>query len=300
MNINIGTLNLCLGLKNKKDEVKRLLSTNKLDILCLQETELESNYPTDILAFKGFAFEAENNRNKIRTGIYIKDNVGYTRRKDLEKEDFHIVIIELNDRKKTRIINIYRTFNPPMGFTQKTFFDEQISIINNASNSNTIIIGDLNLDYNKKHDVTYSHYNYFVAIEPIIEKFNLIQIVNFNTWSRVVLNQIKTSCLDHIYLNNPTSIKNLKYLTPPFGDHLLVSFTINSELQNPFISYRRNWQKYSKEALNAKLESQNWQILNDDVQGYWNCFESRLVQIVDELAPLELIAEKKHSRYNHP
>ena len=78
MNINIGTLNLCLGLKNKKDEVKRLLSTNKLDILCLQETELESNYPTDILAFKGFAFEAENNRNKIRTGIYIKDTLSYT------------------------------------------------------------------------------------------------------------------------------------------------------------------------------------------------------------------------------
>ena len=104
MNINIGTLNLCLGLKNKKDEVKRLLSTNKLDILCLQETELESNYPTDILAFKGYAFEAENNRNKIRTGTYIKDNIGYMRRKDLEKENFHIVIIELNDRKKQELL----------------------------------------------------------------------------------------------------------------------------------------------------------------------------------------------------
>ena len=96
MNINIGTLNLCLGLKNKKDEVKRLLSTNKLDILCLQETELESNYPSDILAFKGFAFEAENNRNKIRTGIYIKDTLSYTRRRDLEKEDSHIIIIDFN------------------------------------------------------------------------------------------------------------------------------------------------------------------------------------------------------------
>ena len=99
----------------------------------------------------------------------------------------------------------------------------------------------------------------------------------------------------------PKTIKNLKYVTPPFGDHLLVSFTINSELKNTIVAYRRNWQKYSKEALNAKLESQNWQILNDDVQGYWNCFESRLVRIVDELAPLELIAEKKkHSRHNHP
>ena len=58
MNINIGTLNLCLGLKNIKDEVKRLVTTKKLDILCLQETELESNFPTDILSFKGYDFAA--------------------------------------------------------------------------------------------------------------------------------------------------------------------------------------------------------------------------------------------------
>ena len=89
---------------------------------------------------KGYAFEAEKNQNKIRTGTYIKDTVSYTRRRDLEKEDSHIVIIELNDRKTTRIINIYRAFTPPQGLTQRSFLDQQVLIINNASSSNTIIV----------------------------------------------------------------------------------------------------------------------------------------------------------------
>ena len=150
MNLKIGTLNLCLGLRNKKDELERIITTNKIDILCLQETELESDYPTNILSFRGFNLETEINKTKIRTGIYIKETISYTRRTDLEKEDSHIVIIDLNDRKKTRVINIYRAFSPPQGLTQKTLFEQQLSVLNLATNPNTIIIGDLNLDYNKK------------------------------------------------------------------------------------------------------------------------------------------------------
>ena len=38
--LRIATLNLCLGLKYKKDLVKEILLTNEIDILSLQETEL--------------------------------------------------------------------------------------------------------------------------------------------------------------------------------------------------------------------------------------------------------------------
>ena len=32
--------------------------------------------------------------------------------------------------------------------------------------------------------------------------------------------------------------------------------------------------------------------MNDDVQGFWNCYESILVEIIDELAPMELQKDK--------
>ena len=55
-NITIGTWNLCLGLRNKKDYVSKIINENKLDIVCLQETDIEPNYPIDILSFKGWWF----------------------------------------------------------------------------------------------------------------------------------------------------------------------------------------------------------------------------------------------------
>ena len=46
------TLNLCLGLKNKKLEVENLMSQNEISILCMQEIEIESNYDPSVLNIK--------------------------------------------------------------------------------------------------------------------------------------------------------------------------------------------------------------------------------------------------------
>ena len=59
--MKIATLNLCLGLRNKKDEIKRIIEHNNIDIMCLQETELPGDYPIDLLSFKGYNYESENN-----------------------------------------------------------------------------------------------------------------------------------------------------------------------------------------------------------------------------------------------
>ena len=39
---------MCLGLKNKKDDIERLMIENNIDILCMQETEIEVDYATNI------------------------------------------------------------------------------------------------------------------------------------------------------------------------------------------------------------------------------------------------------------
>ena len=42
----------------------------------------------------------------------------------------------------------------------------------------------------------------------------------------------------------------------------------------------------SSTSLCTKLENVNWDINVNDIQGYWNVFESLLIKIVDEVAPL--------------
>ena len=92
MGFKIVTLNLCLGLPNKKNIVKEMFITEKLDILCLQETELEINLDHNLLDFPGVNYESENNQICSRVGTYIKTSINYIRRRDLEGLNSHLVI----------------------------------------------------------------------------------------------------------------------------------------------------------------------------------------------------------------
>ena len=87
MKLTIATWNLCLGIRNKNYYVSKIINEQKLDIICLQETDIEPNYPLNILSIKGYDFLSENNTIKARAGIYIYDSIPYQRRNDLEKQD---------------------------------------------------------------------------------------------------------------------------------------------------------------------------------------------------------------------
>ena len=78
MELKIGTLNLCLGLKNKRLDVENLMVVNNIKILCLQEIKIESNFDSNTLSPPNFSFKMENNSGKARTGIYIyKQTISY-------------------------------------------------------------------------------------------------------------------------------------------------------------------------------------------------------------------------------
>ena len=80
----IGTWNLCQGLANKKDLVKEVLLKEKIDICCVQETDITSDYPISLLMFQGFSLELEKNNLKARVGVYLNSRITYKRRNNLE------------------------------------------------------------------------------------------------------------------------------------------------------------------------------------------------------------------------
>ena len=49
MEIKIATLNLCLGLQNKKNLIKETILNEKINILCMQETEINKNLDHNLL-----------------------------------------------------------------------------------------------------------------------------------------------------------------------------------------------------------------------------------------------------------
>ena len=287
MVIKIATLNLCLGLKNKKLQVKNLVTTTEIDILLLQETEIEPDYDTNTLSFAGYNIEAEINTTKTRVGAYIKNEINYTRKINLEGTNSHLLILDLEGQSgPTRIINIYRSFNPSDGRSAKEMFNYQLDLIKLAYTNSAIIVGDFNLDFAKRHDPNYPRRALFEDFETKLGHFNLVQIINFPTWSRLIGNNLKSSTLDHIYLKDPTLINEVTSMQPIFGDHLMITF--NLPLVKPKIeaTFKRDWRKYNSINLNLILSHEKWEISEDNVQNCWNDFENILIKIIDKLAPM--------------
>ena len=80
-------------MSNKKDLVTNYLKLNNVDLCCLQETEVPSNFPENVLNTGGYILELKLNNCKKRAGIYIRSDIKYKRRHDLEMKNYHLVNI---------------------------------------------------------------------------------------------------------------------------------------------------------------------------------------------------------------
>ena len=209
MPIKIATWNLCLGLFHKKDYVRALIDENNVDLFALQETELSSDILETNLSIKGFAIEVEQNDEKRRVAIYVKNTILYKRRVDLEQKNLHLMILDIETMPPIRLINIYRTFNPQDGSTARENFKKQLNLINMVTDSKTILLGDMNLDERKRFKVDYAQRRLFEDFEEILGHHQLLQLVNETTWERSIENQLKSSILDHIYCTDKSDIENL-------------------------------------------------------------------------------------------
>ena len=267
--------------------VEKILNEECIDILCLQEVELESNFDENLMRIPGYSLEVENNRNKRRVCIYVTRKLNYKRMANLEGINNHLVIIdvEVNTNESRRVINIYRSFNPHE-VSPATSFLNQLNVCGDSFNKNTVLIGDFNLNENKKHDVNYPHAGLYDMLDEKLGHLNVVQLVTFDTWSRMVGTRFQSSLLDHIYVVRPDIVQNITHKRPCFGDHELVMATIDGRKMSQTSTLRRDWRKYSKELLQDKLKSVNWLNEETTVQGIWNNFEEKLIKTVDEIVPL--------------
>ena len=113
-----------------------------------------------------------------------------------------------------------------------------------------------------------------------------IQLVNFDTWSRIVGTTLRSSLIDHIYVKSPEIVSCVLHSRPCFGDHDLITLQLCLAKPPPKISVGRNWSKYSPISLCSKLSHVDWSSKATDVQGLWNDFETKLINLIDELVPL--------------
>ena len=76
------------------------------------------------------------------------------------------------------------------------------------------------------------------------------------------------------------------HLRPCFSDHELVMVHLCFVKPPPRFSMSRDLSNYSKEILCYQLAQVDWNNEATDVQEVWNDFETKLITIVDRVAPM--------------
>ena len=84
--------------------VKKILEQNKINVLCMQETEITNDIDRNELNIPGYRLEIEQNLIKARVGFYVSKSVNYVRRTDLEGINSNLIIIDLEGTSQSRII----------------------------------------------------------------------------------------------------------------------------------------------------------------------------------------------------
>ncbi len=227
--------------------------------------------------------------------MYIKDHISYERMSHLEKEDAHVICVKLQ-KYNICLASIYQTYKLTHKASNKEAIEEQIGILGALldTGADTLIVGDFNLDYRKRNDVSYHLRHLYEEWITFEQEHRLLQMVDFATWQRPDGNQIISSILDHVYTNNISLIESVEEAGCVVGDHCPVITTLTRRSQSLTVTKTvRDWKKYSPELLLTELGKHSFEIELESVQDFNDELEQRLMTIVDKLVPF---VQKKITR----
>jgi hypothetical protein len=145
----------------------------------------------------------------------------YVRRSELEEVDCHIVILDISSKPDLRIINLYRSFNPPNNMSARDFFNIQLQTVKRAITNNTVIIGDFNLDLTKKGIPSYAFASYFDDFDLTFNDINMAHLVDFLPGQELLVVSLENPQLTTSTRGTQQTAHRSAHLNPASGITLL-------------------------------------------------------------------------------
>ena len=147
---NHGLAIACLNINSLPahiDDLRVFMVNSKIDILCINETKLDSTVMDGEIHLPGYEIvrldRKLNGRNGGGVCIYLRSNLNYRIRVDLSSEDLEILIVELaNPRSRPFLVGTW--YRPPNSSHQSFRLFEEIIAKVDAENSELYLLGDLN------------------------------------------------------------------------------------------------------------------------------------------------------------
>ncbi len=277
-----GQLN-CNSIWGKKDEIRHFLETEKLTVLCINESKLDDTTPSSFFEVPGYTLLRYDRPGREGGGslLYIQDGFRFL---PLNYEVAFPNEVEVNCiqifppfHKPIIIVLIYR---PPIDTLKSSFIRSLESLLFHIEQDkiDSIIFGDFNIDLLTSDKFSSS-------LSSLTSSFGYKQLIDEPT--RVTTNS--ATLLDHIYTTFPSKIKQSGVFSLTISDHRFTFCVLSykkGKVPSKIISYRplkdANW-----EAIGSYITKLNWDGVNCSKSSDENLetFENVVTFALDQFCP---------------
>jgi exonuclease III len=198
------------------DQLRIFLSTHKIDILAINETKLDSTITSNEIHISGYDIARRDRPLNGRHGggvcIFIKNNLNFRFRNDLQSENLELLAIEII-KPRSRPFLVATWYRPPnspaIAFTA---FQNVIDKID-AENSEFYLLGDINCDVSSE--------------SPDCNTINLLNICNIFNLSQIIseptrITNTSKSLIDLCFTNFPDKVRGSGVHSLGISDHSLI------------------------------------------------------------------------------
>ena len=274
------------------NEFQLVINKYPFDVITLSETWLKNN-PELLEYVKIPVYQMEyRNRENMKgggVGMYIRENIKFSRRKDLENvhPDLEHLWIEIPGRNKDSKVLIGAMYRSTRVLSTQEWLnnvEDMLGHINNSWDGLLILTGDMNIDLLNQDCATTRQYN------ELLEVFHLQQMVQEPT--RV--SRHSSSLIDHIVTNRPNRITHTGILPCSIvSDHdgIFACANVRIERFKPRYKFIRYMKNFDEQAFVDDLEQAPFSLifLSDDPDFQLHLLNSILVEHIDRHAPLRRV-----------
>ena len=265
-----------------------LLTTelSEFDILAFTETWLNPSVPTNDLTIDSYRIPERKDRPGDSHGgviLYVKNNIHYTRRQDLELRGVESIWIELTLKHKHILFGVF--YRPPN--SEAVIFsaiEDSINLAVDSGVNDIIITGDFNLNMQNVQSAR--------KITSLCEQLSLVQSIeeptHFTETSSSLIDLLLVNNNEHLILSgvgDPFLHQDIRYHCPVFG--------VFNFRKPKCLSFKRRIWKYDDgnyEMLRQKASATNWNdFQNNDINTYCANLTEHLQSITEMCIPNKVI-----------
>lgn len=266
------------------EELRVFIDCTKIDILMINETKLDQHIKDNEIHLPGYELVRKdriiNGRNGGGVCIYLKSNLNFHIREDLNDNELEFLTVEVrNLRSKSFLVSSW--YRPPKSSPDLFCRFERLIDKIDSNNLELYLLGDLNcnllpnaFDENKN------------ALLNVFDIYGLTQLIKEPTR----ITQTSQTLLDLCITNFPDKISKSGIIHVGISDHSLIYAIRKSNYMN--IGSRniikRDLRHFNETCFLNDLNQINWNEVSsfDDPDQMWVVWRDNLMNVIDKHAPL--------------